>query len=294
MSDMSGMSGLSTVFLLFLVSCATAPRPGEELVRSGDEIVVDGRFVHTGTRVVTWLDPGGYDAYRPHRRSDPEITGPEDAPDRIARFGSVRRGRPRDVAAAVSQIVVHYDACGTSVRCFTVLHVRRGLSCHFLLDLDGTVYQTLDVKERAWHAGVANDRSVGIEIANIGAYPDRETPEAWYAPGGGHPAGAPPPAQPGIVTGRVQGQDLFQYDFTRPQYEALASLVATLCRVLDVPASTPRGAAGRVRTEALPEADAVAFPGIVGHLHVSASKVDPGPAFDWERFLADVRRRLAE
>ena len=40
-----------------------------------------------------------------------------------------------------------------------------------MLDLDGTIYQTLDLKERAWHATTSNSRSVGIEIANIGAYP---------------------------------------------------------------------------------------------------------------------------
>ncbi len=40
-----------------------------------------------------------------------------------------------------------------------------------MLDLDGTIYQTLDLKEQAWHATIANGRSIGIEIANIGAYP---------------------------------------------------------------------------------------------------------------------------
>ena len=52
-----------------------------------------------------------------------------------------------------------------------MLHDLRGLSVHFMLDLDGTIYQTLDLKEGAWHATVANGRSIGIEIANIGAYP---------------------------------------------------------------------------------------------------------------------------
>ena len=34
-----------------------------------------------------------------------------------------------------------------------------------MLDVDGTIYQTLDVKERAWHATTSNTRAVGIEIA---------------------------------------------------------------------------------------------------------------------------------
>src|SRR5262245_34459802 len=44
---------------------------GEEVKRTGDEIVVCGRFFHTTTPVVLWMDPGGYDAYRVERRFGP-------------------------------------------------------------------------------------------------------------------------------------------------------------------------------------------------------------------------------
>src|SRR5207248_5689681 len=44
---------------------------GQQLTRSGDEIVVAGQFFHTGVPVVTWMDPGGYDAYRVERRFAP-------------------------------------------------------------------------------------------------------------------------------------------------------------------------------------------------------------------------------
>src|SRR4051812_22937399 len=53
-----------------LVGCA-APRPVAISCRSGDEIVVAGQFVHTGTPVALWTDPGGYDAYRIERRFAP-------------------------------------------------------------------------------------------------------------------------------------------------------------------------------------------------------------------------------
>ncbi len=51
-----------------------------------------------------------------------------------------------------------------------------------MLDLDGTVYQTLDLKECAEHATIANGRSVGIEVANIGAYPlaTADPLKLWY------------------------------------------------------------------------------------------------------------------
>jgi len=57
-----------------------------------------------------------------------------------------------------------------------------GATQHFIIDLDGTIYQTLDVKERAWHATIANDTSVGIEISSPGAAPLGEltTISRWY------------------------------------------------------------------------------------------------------------------
>src|SRR5882672_2362646 len=61
---------LACVFLLLHVGCKT-PWPGAFEPRRGDEIVVAGQFVHTGTPVVLWMDPGGYDAYRVERRFAP-------------------------------------------------------------------------------------------------------------------------------------------------------------------------------------------------------------------------------
>jgi hypothetical protein len=54
-----------------------------------------------------------------------------------------------------------------------------------MLDLDGTIYQTLDMKESAWHATISNGRSIGIEIANVGAYPvgGKNPFGTWYEMG---------------------------------------------------------------------------------------------------------------
>ena len=48
------------------------------------------------------------------------------------------------------------------------------VSAHFLLDVDGTIYQLVDENDIAWHAGVSewggkqnvNDFSIGIELVN--------------------------------------------------------------------------------------------------------------------------------
>src|SRR5881394_2608917 len=59
---------LLTLSLLLLPACS---RPGAELPRRGDEIMVCGRLFHTGAPVVLWTDPGGYDAYRTEKRFAP-------------------------------------------------------------------------------------------------------------------------------------------------------------------------------------------------------------------------------
>lgn len=82
----------------------------------------------------------------------------------------------------IVQLVIRYDGCGTSRRCFEVLHNRRGLSAHFLLDLDETIRLTLDLKKRAWQATVAHLRSIDIEFAHIGAFHPEATSTLvrWY------------------------------------------------------------------------------------------------------------------
>ncbi|GJQ30256.1 MAG: hypothetical protein HBSAPP03_21400 [Phycisphaerae bacterium] len=309
---------------------------GRELVRRGDEIVVAGRYFHTGAPVVLWTDPGGYDAYRVERRFVPldkaswEATAAEGkGPESPNRYGWRKADLPPDVVervrgggwdletlrGVVDQFVIHYDVCGTSRQCFRILHDVRGLSVHFMLDLDGTIYQTLDVKERAWHAGTANDRGVGIEIANIGAYPPAtdgaELPPTlarWYAKdeagrwrvtlpsslGDGGlrtPGYIARPARNGPVIGRIHGQSLMMFDLTDAQYESLIRLTATLHRALPrIRLDAPRDAGGALRMDALSEDEMAAYSGLLGHHHVTKGKIDPGPAFDWERVITGARR----
>jgi N-acetyl-anhydromuramyl-L-alanine amidase AmpD len=262
---------------------------GERLPRRGEELVACGEFFACGTRVVLWLDPGGFDAYRVEPRF--RAVRPDDVP--AARYGSWRRQLPPPIEAAVrssgwslpllqqvvTQLVIHYDAAGSAQRCFAILHDARQLSCHFLIDRDGTVYQTLDLKERAWHAGEANDCSIGVEMAQVGAYPDLVALAAAQATAG-LPQGQP------VVQGKIHGQLWYQHPFTNAQLEALMKLSATLIRVL--PAIEPRWPGQR---DTLAPAG---FRGIVGHHHLTRAKVDPGPAFDWERYLAGVQRLLGE
>ncbi len=309
--------------LLLTTGCVTPyGRPGQPLPRAGDEIMVCGKLYHTGAPVVLWTDPGGYDAYRAECRFVDQLRPTNPVSDSPVRFEAMRHHVPDAVQTTIRErgwtlpelqehvdlFVLHYDACGTSRRCFQVLQDMRGLSVHFMLDLDGTIYQTLDLKERAWHAGTANDRSVGIEIANIGAYPNMKTLNEWYAHDeDGQPYVTFPdwlgetgirtpdfvarPARNDVVTDRINGRQLHQYDFTDAQYESLIKLTATLCQVLPrIRPDYPRDADGKLCRTVLSKDEMASFSGLIGHWHVTDVKVDPGPAFDWERLLNGVHR----
>jgi N-acetyl-anhydromuramyl-L-alanine amidase AmpD len=279
------------------------------------------------------MDPGGYDAYRVERRFSPiDESAWETSKFNVKdlkspnRYG-VRRGtltadqleRVRGggwdlplLQQVVDQFVIHFDVAGTSRQCFKVLHDVRGLSVHFMLDLDGTIYQTLDLKERAWHATTANTRSVGIEIANIGARSpsEREALDEWYrkdaqgltrvvfpdwlADGGQRTAHfIPRPARPQPIAGRIQEQDLLQYDFTPEQYAALIKLTATLCKVFPkLRCDYPRDDEGRLIPHKLPDAQLANYRGVLGHFHLQTNKVDPGPAFQWDLVINGASKLL--
>lgn len=320
--------GLLLVIVASSLVCGCAVRPGASVPRRGDEIVVCGQLFRTGAPVVLWSDPGGYDAYRVERRFAPTAesswkasAGSLDTPNRYGLRAAALstdeiervRGGGWDLATlrrVIDQFVIHYDAAGTSRNCFRILHDVRGLSVHFMLDVDGTIYQTLDVKERAWHATIANDRSIGIEIANIGAYPPEQAGvlDRWYARDGrGVILAIPPdqgdggvrtpgfvgrPARDGPIHGVVQGRSLVQHDLTPEQYESLARLTAALCEIFpNLPCDYPRDAGGELITYALPPEQFSVYRGLLGHYHVQENKVDPGPAFQWERLVRRARRR---
>ncbi|WP_435018009.1 N-acetylmuramoyl-L-alanine amidase [Tundrisphaera sp. TA3] len=317
-------------------SSAQEPKPGDPAPRRGDEMIVCGRLIHTTTPIVTWLDPGGYDAYRVDRRV---VVAEESAAEKAkakaepsglpaTRFGLRKAGLSAEqvekaqaegwdlplLQQAVDQFVLHFDACGTSRKCFEVLQDERGLSVHFMLDLDGTIYQTLDLKEAAWHATKANGRSIGIEIANIGTFrPDAAgSPKVarWYQPDAGgktritlpDPTALPAASRSMVlrpdrdrpVVGRVQGEELAQYDLTPQQYESLIKLTAALCRTFPkIRCDYPRTPEGAVAPAKLADDLYSGYAGILGHYHVQSNKVDPGPAFQWDRLVDGARALMA-
>lgn len=328
---------LATLTVVITTGCAHHHAPtgaGQPLARTGDEIVVCGQLFHTGgAPVVTWMDPGGYDAYRTERRFAPwadsdfadsskavkDLKSPNRYGLRFAKTLSpeeleqVRGGgwSLPQLQDKVDQFVLHYDVCGTSRQCFNILHDHRDLSVHFMLDVDGTIYQTLDLKERAWHATTSNDRSIGIEIANIGAYPanGKDNPlNDWYrkdpsgqtrlviplALGSGKYLRTPDfvgrPARPDPVVGTIQNTELKMYDLTPQQYASLTKLTATLCTVFPkITCDYPRDEKGQPIPHQLPPDQLANYHGVLGHYHIQKDKTDPGPALQWDNVINGAR-----
>jgi len=321
-----------SVLAVGLCASAGSAEIGKQLQRTGDEIVVCGQLFHTTAPVVLWMDPGGYDAYRVERRfsslekSSWEDTTQEVSLDSPNRYGLRKEGLSPEqlerfrgggwdlpsLQKVVDQFVMHYDVCGLSEICFKVLHDHRGLSVHFMLDIDGTIYQTLDLKERAWHATISNSRSIGVEIAGIGAYSakDKGVLDRWYAKDADGLLHLRPPrtighlglrAQPfygqpdrqKLIVGTIQGQKLHQYDFTPEQYDSLIKLTATLCRIFPkLECEYPKDAGGKLIPHKLTEEQWLEFAGVLGHYHVQENKVDPGPAFNWEKVVGGAAKLL--
>lgn len=296
--------------------------------------MVAGQLVHTGTRVVLWTDPGGYDAYRVERRFSPfdkSDWADSQAEERGLRSPNRYSMREKELSDAeierlrgggwdlptlqrtVDQFVIHFDVAGVSRECFRTLQDKRDLSVHFMLDIDGTIYQTLDLKERAWHATIANDRSVGIEIANMGSwgkdekgYPlndwyKKDANGQWYVnlppkwgDGGVRTKGfVGHPKRQELIKGEIQGREVEQYDFTPQQYDALVKLTATLCTVFPkIRCKFPADADGKVIPHKLPDSELSKYQGVLGHYHIQTDKVDPGPAFDWDYVIGNARKLL--
>lgn len=79
--------------------------------------------------------------------------------------------------AAVESIILHYTGMESAAAALAWLrNPASEVSCHYLINEDGTVTQLVAEAQRAWHAGQSiwrgeddlNSRSIGIEIANAG------------------------------------------------------------------------------------------------------------------------------
>jgi len=250
-------------------------------------IVICGEKYDIGTRVVLWYETNGLNAYDTtsytHWEEDRKtgktrkrvVSG-----KRYSRRFKLPRARTlKNLRKIVSQFFLHHDGMYRSADTFRVLHVERGLSCHFLLDDDGTIYQTMDLFDKAWHGGKCNSVSVGVEIASrarAGKYPTAYSAIRQKRYGVG-------PRKKRFDV--INGVKMLGYGYNDKQYKALAKLAGAMVDIF--PMIKPTFPMNNATVVKKTMANLRKHKGFICHFHVSRSKVDP-IAFEYTRFIEMV------
>lgn len=209
-----------------------AQLPQKFIVCNGKQITIEW------PKVVLWTDEGGmgYDksCYKPQTSRNPQM------------------------------FVAHWDAC-LSTKSMVVVTKQRGLSVHFGIDNDGTIYQLLDTKDIAWHAYGVNNVSVGVEISN--AFDPKFNPTYSKM---GFPLRT-------LVNASIHGKEIGPYlDFYPAQIEAYKALARALHKAHNIPFQVPLDKDGNLIHGVSDEVVKCTFKGMVGHYHVTTNKIDPG------------------
>jgi N-acetyl-anhydromuramyl-L-alanine amidase AmpD len=183
------------------------------------------------------------------------------------------------VKAVIKQFVVHHDGCSSSDMCFSVLQNERGLSCHFLVDNDGTIYQTIDLALMAYHAAEWNTYSIGVEFCNRG---DAKKEPNYYSSGKFGPKRNVKPV-------KINGNTILAFEYTAAQLDAFTALGKALTRLLpNIAVEYVQSSPGQAAMETIPTSASFSFSGYIGHYHLITQKWDPGP-FDFKKFCSDLR-----
>ena len=233
-------------------------RPSEVVEKQGAAIVHNGRFFPIDwPRVVLWSErPNGLDA------REGTYSSYAGHPDRKPSF-----------------FVTHWDVCLSSKSCQRVLS-KRGISVHFMIDNDGTIYQALDTQHAAWHAGGRkwNHSSIGVEISNAFSLKYQDRYVSW---GFGE--------RPVIKDAKVHGKTLKPHlGFYPVQIEALKSLYKAVHNAVDIPLETPKDRSGNMLTTVSKTARANKFKGFLSHFHLTDRKIDCA-GLDIQKLLKEIK-----
>jgi len=211
----------------------------------------DKFIVHNGTflpidwdKVILWDEPSGFSC------ADGTYTSYAGKPDRKPHF-----------------FVNHWDVCLSTESMAKVIS-KRGISIHFGIDNDGTIYQLLDTQHAAWQAGGRrwNHDSIGVEIANA-YYPKYQS---WYERNGFGPR----PVNPkGSISchGRSLEEHLGFYDV---QLEALKALWVAIHKGVGIPLDCPTDSSGKLITGVDKDCEASRFKGFINHYNLTRRKID--------------------
>lgn len=168
-------------------------------------------------------------------------------------------------------LVLHYTDGPSLEDCVAIFRdPERRVSCHYIVDLDGSILQMVRDDECAWHCGVSawrsragcNRWSLGIEIVNwgrlkhgIGSF------FCWPGDFSTPYAGSPP----------VYAEGAWWAPYPAAQVDRVVSLSRLLVERYRIPLDN-----------------------IVRHSDIAPDrKIDPGPAFPWTEFRAKMNEIIA-
>lgn len=226
--------------------------------KNSSAIVHNGKFFPIEwPRVVLWSErPSGLDA------KEGTYSSYAGHPDRKPKF-----------------FVTHWDVCLSSKSCQRVLS-KRGISVHFMIDNDGTIYQALDTQHAAWHAGGRkwNHSSIGVEISN--AYSTKYQ-SRYIKMGYGE--------RPIIDDAEVHGKTLKPHlGFYPVQLEALKALYKAVHKATGIPLKCPTDPQGNMLTTVSKTAKANRYSGFMSHYHLTERKIDCA-GLDIQRLLEEIK-----
>jgi N-acetyl-anhydromuramyl-L-alanine amidase AmpD len=194
----------------------------------------------------------------------------------------------------VDCVVLHADITANSKDCFRILKMR-GFSTHFMVDWDGTIYQSADPVAMAIHAASdlrpnLNNFAIGIDVNCLQMNYARSTGEVDPAKAGlaGQMASGGVRRMSEVI--EINGVPWKSWGYTDAQYDALIKLLRELnVHFPKIKLAAPVDERGEIIWQ-VPEAIDTEKMGIYGHFHMTAQKFDPGPGFDWARLLQGLAK----
>jgi hypothetical protein len=178
----------------------------------------------------------------------------------------------------IKMFMNHWDVCLSSSSCARVLN-KRGISVHFCIDNDGTIYQLLDTNHAAWHAGSKklNHCSVGVEISNA-YYPKYQN---WYVKHGYE-------KRPIISGETVHGRSMDDFTgFYDVQIKALQALWKAMHKGVGIPLKCPTDQSGNTLKKVSSSVASGRYKGFISHYHATGRKIDCA-GLDINSLLKDI------
>ncbi|MDP6944731.1 MAG: peptidoglycan recognition family protein, partial [Myxococcota bacterium] len=199
--------------------------PQDSIILAGERIKLRG-----GIKVITYDDSPAWSFEKVSAESPVPLFSKRRHPETKKHVKTMK-----ELAGAVSQVLLHTDLTKDSKMCFDVLKAR-GLSTHFMVDWDGTIYQGLDPIYVAYHAGNFNGESIGIDINNLMRNLEKEPSATPYNPKAPRYSEMIQPEfkRGGPVRKKINGFYTKTYGYTDPQYQALLELLSVLTSKLDI------------------------------------------------------------